>query len=1067
MTTPHIAAAPAGAHRWDAAAAEVLDPGVRGVVRVLGGPGTGVSSLLVDIAATRIAAGADPESVLLLTGSGRVNAAARGALTAALLAARAGEPCRSVVRQPLVRSVHSYAFGVLRLAAQRAGDPPPRLITGAEQDGVIRELLAGDLEDGAAAWPAQLHGALGTAGFATELRDLLARCTERGVDPLWLQRLGRSAGRPEWTAAGRFAQQYEQVMLLRSAVGTAAPQATVPALGAAELVGAALEAFGADPELLSAERARVRVLLVDDAQHLDPQTAELVRVLAAGADLAVIAGDPNQAAFGFRGADPALLLVDDWPAVTLTRSHRCAPRVAQVLTGLAAHLPGAGPVRETSSAVPDSGSVAALLAASEQAEAALVADTLRRAHLIDGVAWSDMAVIVRSVPTAGARLPRVLTAAGVPVAAPAVHPPLVANATVRALLAVLSATAAGLTAEHAHSLVTGALGRVDPVSLRQLRRALRRRPGAADDFGDLLVAALVNGLPDGLAAAHARPLRRVKAVLDAAAAAHADGADPRSVLWQAWHRSGLQRRLLNAVERGGDGARRCGDDLDAVTALFDVADQFVSRTAGATVQGLVDHVSSLQLPIRAAEPAEPADAVAIVSPHQALHRDWHTVVIAGLQEGLWPNTVPRGGILGTQRLLDVLDGVGGAAGEVCDRAPLVADERRLLITAVGRTRGRLVVTAVDGSAADGDGGVRLPSPFFFEIARFATDPVPDGDTLPVVAGAPTVLSAPSVVGRLRAVVCAPDGFVDAQERASAATQLARLAHAGVPGADPVQWHGVCAVSTAEPLWRVGEGAGGHTVTLSPSTLQMLQDCPLRWLLERHGGADRLELRSVVGSLVHALIAEPGADEARLLTRLDEIWAQLPFEARWFGRNELARHREMVTAFTHWRDDTRRELTEVGTEVDVDGVLGPAAPTAPGVRVRGRIDRLERDAEGRLVIVDVKTGKSPVSKDDAQNHAQLAAYQLAVSEGLVEPGAEPGGGKLVYIGKAGASGATEREQDPMNPQSRDDWRAQVHRAAAATAGPQFTARVNDGCAHCPVRPGCPAHTRADGSGEEPR
>ena len=33
--------------------------------------------------------------------------------------------------------------------------------------------------------------------------------------------------------------------------------------------------------------------------------------------------------------------------------------------------------------------------------------------------------------------------------------------------------------------------------------------------------------------------------------------------------------------------------------------------------------------------------------------------------------------------------------------------------------------------------------------------------------------------------------------------------------------------------------------------------------------------------------------------------------------------------------------------------------------------------------------------------------------------------------------------------------QVHRAAAATAGPDFTARVNDGCSHCPVRRSCPA------------
>ena len=112
-------------------------------------------------------------------------------------------------------------------------------------------------------------------------------------------------------------------MLLRSAVGMAAPQATVPALGAAELVGAALEAFAVDPELLAAERARVKLLLVDDAQHLDPQAARLVRVLAASAELTVIAGDPNQSVFSYRGADPALLAGDDDDPVD--HAHGVAP----------------------------------------------------------------------------------------------------------------------------------------------------------------------------------------------------------------------------------------------------------------------------------------------------------------------------------------------------------------------------------------------------------------------------------------------------------------------------------------------------------------------------------------------------------------------------------------------------------------------------------------------------------------------------------------------------------------------------------------------------------------------
>src|ERR1700758_3500828 len=397
----------------------ITDPASRGTVRLIGGPGTGKTTLLVDAAATHIASGADPESVLLLCPTARAAVRTRRALSSAL-ASRGGP---AVIRQPLVRTLHSYAFAVLRLAAQRAGDPPPRLVTGTEQDLVIRELLAGDLEDGpnsAVAWPASLRPALATAGFATQLRDLLARCAERGVDGPALERIGRLNGRPEWVAAAQFACQYEQVMLLRAAAGRAAPQATVPALGAAELVGAALEAFATDPGLLAAERDRIRVLLVDDAQHLDPQAARLVRVMSAGAALRVVAGDPNQTVFGFRGADPALLSRGAGDhVVTLTRSHRCAPAVAHAVCAVASRLPGRTPGRVIDGTGEEPGSVAVRLASSVHAEAALIADELRRAHLVDKVPWAQMAVIVRSVPHAAAMLPRALAAAGIPVRSPA------------------------------------------------------------------------------------------------------------------------------------------------------------------------------------------------------------------------------------------------------------------------------------------------------------------------------------------------------------------------------------------------------------------------------------------------------------------------------------------------------------------------------------------------------------------------------------------------------------------------------------------------------------------------
>ncbi|WP_433871504.1 ATP-dependent helicase [Saccharopolyspora sp. CA-218241] len=1028
---------------WDAAGQRVLERS-SGFLRVLGGPGTGKTTLLAEAVARRIERGAvAPENVLVLTASRRAAAWMRTAITRRLTGDDG--PLRTAA-EPLVRTVHSYAFAVLRLQAARDELPPPQLLNGPDQDVLIRELLAGDVELGAADWPEALRPALTVPGFAEELRDLLSRAAERGIGPEGLIELGERHDRPEWIAAGRFGRQYEEVTLLRGAGG-----AQAAALDAAELVGSALLAFDGDPELLTAERQRVRHLFVDDAQHLDPQQFWLVRRLGETAAECVLAGDPDQAVFGFRGADPRQLLDAD-PGGTstevLTVDHRMSGAVRDAVRRLAERLPATGPQRRLRATEDGAdGSVQVRLLATEAQEASWVADQLRRAHLIDEVPWSRMAVVVRSTGLSLPVLRRALLAAGVPIALPVDDVPLAQRTAIRPLLVLLRCAARpeALDAESAAELLSSPLGGADPLALRRLRRGLRRLEVAAGGdrpSGELLAEALrtdekLAALEDAAAA----PARRIASLLRTATESARDGRSVEEVLWQVWKATGLERRWVAASERGGVAGAQADRDLDAVVSLFEAAAQHVDRLPGADVAVFADYLEGQQIAGDSLAPKAPRDnAVAVLTAHAATGQEWDVVAIPGVQEGVWPDLRSRGSLLGVERLVDVLSGVDA---RVSATAPLLAEERRLLLVAASRARRSLLVSAVRGEDEQ-------PSRFLDELEGVVSDP--DTAERPVVAPE-RGLSLADLVGELRRVVC--DAESDPGRRRRAAAQLARLAEAGVPGADPGTWYGLPDSSTTTPLF-----AGDEPVRVSPSTVETLSTCPLRWMLERHGGQDTAELASITGTLVHALVqrAAEGADAEQLRRELDEAWQSVDAGAPWFSRRERVRVQGMLEAFLGWLGSSRGELTQAGVERDLDLKVAPR-DDGPWLRLRGRVDRLEVDAQGRPVVVDVKTAKQPVSKKDAEEHPQLAVYQLAAALGAFgdAEGTEPGGARLLYVAKADKHGAaTERGQAALDEDRIEVWLDVVHSAAADSVGPAYLATENSDCGRCPARTSCPVH-----------
>ena len=302
-----------------------------------------------------------------------------------------------------------------------------------------------------------------------------------------------------------------------------------------------------------------------------------------------------------------------------------------------------------------------------------------------------MAVIVRSVPRSGAALVaragrggctrRGSRASGVR------RSPN--NRRSRALLTVLGATADGLDGDRALDLLTGPIGRVDPVSLRQLRRTLRRadRSQPPRDFGDLLVDALernaveLSGAACPSAAAGARSARPPRGAASPTARTRASRCGRRGTT------PGLQRRWLSASRARRHGGAQAGARPRRRHRA--VRRRRAVRRAdrrGHRLRGLVDHVrahgAARRRPWRPAgrrRRRHGAERARRARPRVGLRRDRRT---AGR---LVAQHVPRGGVLGTQQLVDVLDGVAREAG-VSTRAPLLAEERRLLIAAMGRAR---------------------------------------------------------------------------------------------------------------------------------------------------------------------------------------------------------------------------------------------------------------------------------------------------------------------------------------------------------------------------------------------
>ena len=980
----------------DSAQEEVIS--FRGSLGVFGKAGCGKTTTLIRAALSRMDAGQDPNTVLIIT---------YGRESASIIRDQIAIGAKSTATNPLARTFHSLAFSILneKLSPE---DPMYILVSGAEQDAFISEMLESGFDK--SAWHEDLDLARKTKGFVREVRDLILRGTELGLLPEDLKRLAHEMNEPYWNGAADFWASYVDVMNLRSmSVGE-----TVIRIDPSAIIVEAINRLKSSPELLSKYRSMFTTILIDEFQESDKSQRELLELIAPSDTIFFL--DAESAVGRFRGADPdsveRYVREKTSKQITLEKGHRFIGERVEEAAKLASH-----------------------------AEAAqYIAHALKRSYLHDGLPWSEMAVLVRNPGLQVAALQRALAQNGIPLSVDAGALALADNPAVRPILDIAN------FALRPHLLTPGNWERIeavllsefcgaDALELRQIRVKLAKERVDGESKTTTEMALELIEDPTISVDSEFRPFARLRDLL--VAARKASRGDVSDVLWAIWDSSmdynGAKISLLwrERALNGGNKGALADRDIDSVIQLFESARRFSERAPGARATTFIDQLFEERILSDAIfSKAQKENVVSLLTVHAAKGLEWNFVALAGLQEGAWPNLKERGSLLGSERLVEAERTGLRSPSEIAASASygLIKDERRLLNVARTRAKSRLLVTAVQAEDLQ-------PSRFFDELYEeiygISSD---EGEH----ATSERALTPQALISQLRRVL---EGGAEG-DKEFAASLLKSLASEGFSSANPSTWLGARPLSSDAPVV-----AQDQSVFVSPSGLQSFEDCGLKWFLEKNGARDGDSTAQLLGTAIHAL-ARMAADDSTLtleeaIVKLTASWSIVDQSVGWFKEAQLVEARAMLKRFFDWHRENKREIVAVEEKFKVE--IGRAI-------LSGSVDRLESDGTS-LHVVDLKTGATAISAAETLEHKQLAAYQLAVMEGgfaAVTDIKKSGGAELLFVAGDRAD-AAHRSQPTVD---RDAVAAEIESAAEGMSANQFTATLNKNCRTCSVKLICP-------------
>ncbi|MDO4258314.1 MAG: PD-(D/E)XK nuclease family protein [Actinomycetaceae bacterium] len=990
-----------------------------------------------------------------------------------------------------VRTPAALAYHIVSTWRTARPDPLERveLVTGAAADHHLEELLANSSVE----WPPTWGDALrAMPAFRLELRNLFDRASEAGITGEHLSELGERYQRPEWVAAGEILRQWEGradfALTTRSVMKV--PLARLQHMAADLVRNWENEAPNHG---VMADIPLPEVLIIDDLQDYTASIVDFLSAAAANGVHIIAFSDPDIGVATYRGGEPGidrrLAEVLDAATCDLGDVYRGGERLRGFVRTTTEKIAQSGSAarRLAQAAHPDhDGHVSAHVAATGAQLGALIGRTLREHHVHGQIPWDQQVVIVKSSSQVDP-MRRHLRRAGVPLAGGRRAFAFASEPVTRILLHLIAVTTVPQAElnprerrELAENLVASPLVAIDPLDLSQLLRfsqVVNEAPVGEEsqddpergahapryDIVDLLEdpalvdslaakgeesAELQDALPglqvftDTDSSYTPTPREEVLANLRRAAAIWAalpwkGHHRPRAALWALWQAAGVAETWQDNAMVGGPDADLYDDYLDAVLALFRVADVWEERYPQGSAQEFAVGQLAENVPVDTlARTGRRPAGVDVLTPAQAVGRQWDVVWVTSLHNEVWPDLRLRDRLLRADLLADLgagrdADGVLGVGDPRAARRAVLDDERRLFAAAISRAHRHLHVGAILSEDS-------APSEFFDVIAG---ENGPIDDHAHLLAPVPTPLDLSGHIAALRHMAAAPPGPNEdeeeaAQRRDRSAHLLALLHKEGIREADPRLWTGAGGISSTDA------SLAENFLYVTPSSFETARLCPLQWFLNSIGGRPADSAAQTLGTLVHSLAEHypHGTREeisAEFEKRSEELGLDLETGA---GRQALEHARGVVSALA---DYLAGVPGQVRTEVPLKARVGD-------VHISGRIDRLE-SVEGGVRIVDLKTGKggNKRSPKKVEDHAQLALYQV----GLLANGESVADARLVFLGNEDVRMAA---QTPLAGETLEMWRDEVIRVGHLMRGPNYPATPSkDACQYCPHQRSCPA------------